>query len=161
MIRFTFLLISLIFFPPTVFSQKIIAFDKSGKVKRIRYYEGEYISLKKLDKIKVAGIIDQIDQKSFVVDGIKITLDSVRAVYNTQSGMGYRLISRIFVIPAIGYMPLITVNGLINNDKPIIRQNQFYYGGGFITIALLSNFLASRPFKISNKRPLKIIDVSI
>ena len=58
-------------------------------------------------------------------------------------------------------MPLITINGLINNDSPIVRQNQFYYAGSFIGVALISNYLANRPFRISKKRPLKIIDISI
>jgi hypothetical protein len=75
--------------------------------------------------------------------------------------MGFRLVRNIFIFPAVGYMPLITINGLINNDSPIIKQNQFYYGGAFIGVAFISNFLANRPFRISKKRPLKIIDISI
>ena len=75
--------------------------------------------------------------------------------------MGYQLMANIFIIPALGYIPLITINGLINNDGPVFRENQFYYGGGFIGITLISNYLGNRPFRISKKRPLKIIDISI
>ncbi|MFT7084508.1 MAG: hypothetical protein ACJAV5_000214 [Vicingaceae bacterium] len=143
------------------FSQKILAFDKSGKVKRIRYYEGEYISLQTISKEKIKGIITQIKDSTFSVEGQELALFSVAKVYNTQKGMGYQLMANIFIIPAIGYIPLITINGLINNDSPVFRENQLYYGGGFIGIALMSNYLGNRPFRISKKRPFKIIDISI
>ena len=161
MTRFSFFLLFCVILSTSAFSQRIVAFDKSGKVKRIRYYEGEYISVKTVAKQKINGIITQIKDSSFLVEGIELHVDSVVIVYNSQTGMGYELIRNIFIIPAIGYMPLITINGLINNDSPIIKQNQFYYGGGFIAIALISNYLANRPFRISNRRPLKIIDISI
>ena len=145
----------------SAFSQKIVAFDKLGKVKRIRYYPGEYISVKTITKHKIKGIITQINDSSFLVEGRELTVDSIAVVYNTQTGMGCQLVSSIFLIPAIGYMPLITLNGLINNDSPVFKQNQLHYGGGFIGIALLSNYLANRPFRMSRKRPLKILDVSL
>lgn len=142
-------------------AQKIIAFDKSGKVKRIRYYEGEYISFKTLKKERVKGTIYAITDESFIVNEREFNIDSVRVVYNTQTGLGFRLVRNIFTLPAVGYMPLITFNGLINNDKPIVKQNQFYYGGAFIGVALIAHALATRPFRITEKRPLKIIDISI
>jgi hypothetical protein len=161
MLRLSFFLLLLAMFSTTVFSQKIVAFDKHGKVKRVRYYEGEYIHFKTIQKERVAGSIEIIKDSSFVVNGKEFKLDSIRTVFNTQTGMGFRLVRNIFIFPAVGYMPLITINGLINNDSPIIKQNQFYYGGAFIGVAFISNFLANRPFRISKKRPLKIIDISI
>jgi hypothetical protein len=143
------------------FSQKILVFNKLGKVKRVRYYDGEYITIQKFNKQKVRGMIQAINDSSFVLEGEKVALDSVRKVYNTQTGMGYRLVASILIIPAVGYVPLILTNGLINNDSPIIKQNQLYSGVGFIGIALLSGYLANRPFRITKKRPLKIIDISI
>ena len=161
MTRVSFFLLFSVMLSISAFSQKILAFDKSGKVKRIRYYESEYISLKTTSKEKINGIISQIKDSSFVVEGRELTLFSVSKVYSTQTGMGYQLVANIFILPAIGYIPLITINGLINNDSPVFRSNQLYYGGGFIAITLISNYLANRPFKISEKRPLKIIDISI
>lgn len=161
MIRFSLFLLFCAILSTAGFSQKIVAFDKSGKVKRIRYYEGEYISIKTVSKLKIKGIITSIEDSSFSVEGTKLALDSVSKVYNTQTGLGYQLIANIFILPAVGYIPLITINGLINNDSPVFKQNQLYYGGGFIGIVLISNYLANRPFRISKKRPLKIIDISI
>jgi len=161
MTRFSFFLLFCVMLSTCTFSQKILVFDKSGKVKRVRYYEGEHISLKTTSKEKINGTISQIRDSSFVVDGKELTLFSVAKVYNTQTGMGYQLVANIFILPAIGYIPLITINGLINNDSPIFRANQLYYAGGFIGITLISNYLANRPFRISEKRPLKIIDISI
>lgn len=143
------------------FSQKIVVFDKGGKVKRVRYFEGEYISLKTTDKVKLAGTISSIKDSSFVVGGIEVFLDSVVAVYKTQTGMGYRLGRNVFIIPAIGYLPLISFNGLINNDSPIVRRNQIYTGVAFMGVAAIFHFLANKPYKIRHNRPLKIIDISI
>ena len=161
MTRFSFFLLLYVTLSTSAFSQKIVAFDKSGKVKRIRYFEGEYISVKTIGKQRVSGIITQIKDSSFFVENKEFPLESIAVVYNTQTGLGFQLIRNIFIIPAVGYMPLITINGLINSDSPIVKQNQFYHGGGFIAIAFISNYLANRPFRISIKRPLKIIDISI
>ena len=161
MARFSFFLLFCVMLSTSVFTQKILAFDKSGKVKRIRYFEGEYISLQTVSKEKIDGIITQIKDSTFSVEGNELTLFSVAKVYNTQTGMGYQLMANIFILPAVGYIPLITINGLINNDSPVFRANQLYYGGAFIVITLISNYLANRPFRISEKRPLKIIDISI
>lgn len=161
MTRFSFFLLFCVMLSLNAFSQKILAFDKAGKVKRIRYFEGEYISLKTTSKEKINGTINLIKDSSFVVDGKELTLLSVSKVYSTQTGMGYQMVANIFVLPAVGYVPLITINGLINNDSPVFKANQLYYAGGFIAITLISNYLANRPFRISEKRPLKIIDISI
>ncbi|MFT5665869.1 MAG: hypothetical protein ACI9DK_000044 [Vicingaceae bacterium] len=159
--RFSVFLLVTVLFSTAGFSQKILVFDKSGKVKRVRYYEGEYISLQKIDKQKLSGVIQVINDSSFVLDGKKVTLNSVQKVYNTQKGIGYQLGANIFIIPALGYVPLIVTNGLINNDSPIIKQSQLCYGAGFIGIAFIFGYLANRPFRISQNRPLKIIDISI
>ena len=161
MTRVSFFLFFCVILSTGAFSQRILAFDKSGKVKRIRYYEGEYITLQTTSKEKINGIISQIGDSTFSVEGTEINLVSVAKIYNSQTGMGYQLVANIFILPAIGYLPLITINSLINNENPVFRANQLYYGGGFIAIRLLANYLANRPFRISDKRPLKIIDTSI
>lgn len=159
--RFSCFALFFALFSTGLFAQKILAFDKTGKVKRVRYYDGEYISFKTTKKVRVRGVIGAINNESFIVNEREYKIDSIRVVYNTQTGLGFRLVRNIFILPAIGYMPLITFNGLINKDKPIIKQNRIYYGGGFIAVALISHALANRPFRISEKRPLKVIDISI
>jgi hypothetical protein len=141
--------------------QKIVAFNKSGKVKRIKYYEGELIKLKTSDKLKVTGIIDKIKDSSFTVNGIEVSLKEVTRVYNTQKLYGFNLLHRATFTAGIAYLPLSTTNRLINNDSPIVSSSALVVSGSFLSVALVTHFIYNISYKISDKRPLMIIDLTI
>lgn len=144
-----------------LFSQKIVAFDKRGKVKRIKYFEGEYIKLKEHNGEKTEGIILLIKDSSFVVEGKQINLDSVKKVYNTQKFLGFKMLYQVSIRAGVIYFPLVTFNRLINQDDPVLSEPAATVSGIFIGTALISKLIYNRGYKISDNRPLKIIDISL
>lgn len=158
------LLLSLLFFiylSTSLFSQKIVAFDKRGKVKRVKYYEHEFIRLKMLNGAKVQGEISAIKENSFIVDLQEVRLDSVAKVYNTQRYYGFSILGRAALVAGAGYFPLDAFNKLINNDDPIVSGQSAGISGVFLGVGFLSMAIVNKGYKISDKRPLKIIDLTI
>ena len=144
-----------------LFSQKIVAFDKRGKVKRIKYYEHEFIRLKMLNGSRVQGEISTIKDSSFVVGLKEVPLDSVAIVYNTQKLYGLNVVGKVFIIAGIAYFPIDTFNRLINDDDPLVSGKSAAISGAFLGAGLISSLFVNKGYKISEKRPLKIIDLTI
>jgi hypothetical protein len=146
---------------PFLQAQKIIALDKGGRVKRIKYYTGDFISLKTWQKEKIEGTIFSIYDSSFVVGTDTIFLREVRAVKNTQRNYGFRLLGSASAIAGAAYLPLTTFNRTINDDSPIVSESALKVSGSFLGVAIISKLIANRHYKISEKRPLKILDLTI
>jgi len=148
-------------FIKSVEAQKILAFDKSGKVKRIRYYVGDPITLKLKNGRKFSGQIKNILENSFIVGQKEVFLDSVLAIHTYKQGSILDLVSRFCYAGGIAYIPLTSFNRLINNDSPIVTRQAINLTAGFWASSFLFRELIHRRYKISEKRPLKIIDISI
>jgi len=140
-------------------AQKIIAFDKSGRVKRVRYYKGELIKLNISSGERIFGTIDSISDSSFTVEGKPIELKEVTRIYNTQKLAGFKFFSGFFIKGGFAYLPLVTVNRAINNDDPIFRKQAAIISGSLLSTGLIFKAIANKSYKISAKRPLKIIDL--
>ncbi|MBL4710615.1 MAG: hypothetical protein JKY48_19485 [Flavobacteriales bacterium] len=127
----------------------------------MKYYEGEFIRLKMLNGGLVEGEISIIKDKSFVVGLKEIKLDSVAKVYNTQLYYGFNLLGKVTLIAGIAYFPLDTFNRLINNDDPLVSEASAEISGVFLGVGLLCASIVNKGYRISEKRPLKIIDLTI
>lgn len=146
---------------PFLQAQKIIALDKGGRVKRIKYYTGDFISLKTSNKGKIEGTIFSIFDSSFVVNTDTILLKDVRSVKQTQRNYGFRLMGSVTAIAGTAYLSLTSFNRAINNDSPVVSESALKVSGSFLGVAIISKLIANRSFKVSEKRPLKILDLTI
>lgn len=160
-LRFIIFLLFFSLFSTNVHSQKIVAFDKRGKVKRVRYYEGQRIKLKLNKGRLVDGPITGIKTKSFLVGAEEIFLDSVSKVFNTQKLSGLKLVGGVFITAGAVYFPLDTFNRLINDDSPVANEKSAMVSGAFLGGGALLLLISNKGYKISSKRPLKIIDLTI
>lgn len=154
------LLISLLFIPALA-AQKVVAFDKRGKVKRIRFYEGQFIHLKLKSRSIAKGIIHSIADSSFMVDNKLIHRDSVKFVYVTKNKPLLNGFSSLFITSGLFYFAGTAVNRTINNDSPIIFEDNAKISLSLVGTGILLKQLTKRRYKISPKRPLKIIDFGI
>lgn len=150
----------LIFSSSNLLAQKIVAFDKSGKVKRVRYSRGDLIKLNLNSGERVFGTIHQIMDSSFVVEGMTIGLKDVSQVYNTQRLAGFKFFSKLFIYGGLAYFPLVTVNRTINNDDPTFSKQAAIISGSMLATGIIFQLIANKRYKISEKRPLKIIDLA-
>lgn len=141
-------------------AQKIVAFDKPGKVKRIRYYHGDLIKLKLNSGERVFGTIDQIMDSSFVVQGMVIGLTDVSRVFNTQRLAGFSFFSKLLFRAGLAYFPIVTVNRAINDDDPTFSQQAAIISGSMLATGIIFRLIANKSYKISEDRPLKILDLT-
>ncbi len=144
----------------SIFAQKIVAFDKHGRVKRIKYYEGEYIKLRTKSSELVIGTIGFINDSSFIVQGKKVELNEVSKVYNTQKLGGFKFFSKLFLLGGAAYFPLVTFNRSINGDDPTFSEEAAIISGSMLTVGIVFKLLANKSYKMSEKRPLKILDLT-
>lgn len=152
--------IALLFSTGNLVAQKIVAFDKPGKVKRIRYYKGDHIKLNLNSGERIFGTIDQIMDSSFVVQGMVIGISEVNRVYNTQRLAGFKFFSKLFILGGAAYFPIVTVNRAINNDDPTFSKQAAIISGSMLATGIIFQLIANKSYKISENRPLKILDLA-
>jgi hypothetical protein len=142
-------------------SQKILALDKPGKVKRIRYYEGDVISLKTDSGIWVRGEINRLLDSSLFIDNQQIHLSDIKSVQKTQKGFGWRLLAKVCINAASGYFLIDTSNRLINGDQPMVHEGTIKASGIMYGVFFISSTIGNRKYRINKNRTLKIIDISL
>ena len=157
----SFLLLLLGIISMDLHAQRILAFDKRGIVKRIRYYEGDFIKLKLSSGEILTGDLRTLKASSFVINGQIVHKDSVTKVYNTQKLYGFKLFGSILMTTGIAYFSVDSFNRLINKDSPIVAESSIKASGVLLGMGLVSSLIANKSYKISKRRPLKIIDLTI
>ena len=112
-------------------SAQYLVVKKPGKVDSEKYFAGNEIEL----KIKGAdwwlkGAIQYIGDSSISVDSREIALaeiESIRVPLNFPKTLGSFMISA-----GIFFTSIIAVNGVINNDSPVIGKNQLILGSSLV-----------------------------
>ena len=143
------------------FSQKFVAVDKGGRIKRVRYFQGDYIQLKTIAKENYYGTITSIDSNSFNIGPEKIHLSDVCVVYRKNAIYGLSLLSKVSLIAGIGNFTIDSGNRLINKEFPTVRDETVRLGAGLVLVSFLSNHLSNKRLKINKRHPIKIIDIGI
>lgn len=142
-------------------AQRIVVFDKGGKVKRIRYFEKDYIKLKMEDGRSVQGKISSIEDEVFYVGQKKVQLDSVKMVHVYKYQSLLNPVGSFLLVGSTAYFGIDTFNRLINSNHPLIEEETVKASAVMLAGSFVCKELIHRRYKISKKRPLKIIDISI
>ena len=145
----------------TTIAQKFLSLDKGGKIKRIKFYEGDYIHIKTVDHLSHHGVISQLLDSSFILNNQEVFINEVSSVVFKNKSYGLNLISGVSFLAGIGYFAIDTSNRLINDDKPKIHSNTSRSSLAFLSVAIVSKVLSNKTYKVNKKHRLKIIDISI
>ena len=159
-ISFALLTLFMFLFLMNSFGQKMLVFDKKGKVKRIRYLEGDLINIELKDGQGISGKIKEIRDHSIIIQLKEVPLNSIKYLYVLRNKRLLNTFSRFFITGGLVYLPLVTLNRTTNGDDPIIKESTLYISGGMLLSGFLLKKLNKRKHEISEKRPLKIIDIS-
>jgi hypothetical protein len=159
------LVLSLLFlFPVAAFSQKFLALEKHGRIKRLRFFANDKINVRlKEESFFRSGYIDAFTDSSFFLDGENISLQRVDAVLVHKTKGGHALIRQlVYYLPAGGIFitGLAATNSVINNESPLVPKKTIYTASGMAVTGLLLYPLTFRVYR-TKKHPLKIIDVTI
>ena len=145
-------------------AQKFLAIDKSGKIKRLRFYINDKINIRLQDEnFFRSGYIDAIEDTSFIFDGKNIPLSRVDAMLVYKNKGGHALIKEAsgkLPVAGIFLLAVTAVNSLINSSYPLIPVNMYLICGGMVVTGFLLHPLTYRVYK-AKKHPLRIIDVTV
>ena len=168
-LRVTFIFILLFsVFSQVLHAQRTLGLDKSGKKKRIHFYEGQRLKVKLITNEKVGGTLDAIYDSSFVIEGRKISLNEVATVYSERGVFKY--LGGAFMAGGALYLGIDVVNNLINYNSReyVISQNTLLYSGTAIAVGGVLFYFGTRrtqvygknTFRVFNTTPIPIIDSS-
>lgn len=144
-----------------ILAQKILALDKGGRQKRIRYFQNDFISLKTKDRQFIEGEISQLGDSSFWVGSQEVALNQVHYIKKTKGGYGWSILGNISLLAGLGYFSLDATNRLINNDNPIAPRRTIVSSSIFMGIFATTVLINNRKYRINKRRRLHIIDIEI
>jgi hypothetical protein len=126
----------------------------------IRMYKtNEHIKLKTVSSNKkIEGRIYLISDSSLVLNyETEIMLDDIAEIYRSRHM--FRLLQTLSLTAGLLYLSISTLNGLINNDNPIVPEETLKISGGLLIAGVLLTPLTTRVHKIKeNKWKVKILD---
>jgi hypothetical protein len=143
----------------TVFGQKSLALDKSGRKKRIHFMAGDKLRMKLVTKERVGGMIDVIYDSSFVIHGREIVLNEVNTVYTTRPALKY--IGNILVIGGTFYLGVDAFNNAVNNQGYLLSYNTPAIVGISVGTGLIMSYFGTRRTVVEGKGNFRIFDTSL
>ncbi len=146
----------------TLFAQKIIALDKPGKVKRIRYYQGDIIHLMNDEGRIYKGEIQEIKDSSFIVNNDELFLYEIIYIRNTQGKNGWFFLTNLFIKSGLAYHIAFNGNRLLQGeyDKIASAETAIVTSSALLG-AIISYQIATRRYRLNKYRTLKIINLEI
>ena len=135
-----------------IVAQDIFLLEKPGTINNKKYYVGDIIKIKPLSKDTIiSGVINKINDSSIIVNyNNEIYLSDINIVY--RSRWGFTILKNIFLISGFTYLGLSTLNGLTNNDVPIVPEETLIISGSLIVAGFALAPLATKRHKIDNKK---------
>lgn len=139
--------------------QNHLGLDKSGKVKRIHYYPGDYLRVKLANADKVSGVIEAIHDSSFFIDGREIKLDSVAVVYSTRGGLKW--VGGLLMTGGLFYLGIDVVNNVFNSRGYAISNSTVVPVSVALGAGAVCLYFGTRSTKVLGKNNFKILNTRI
>jgi hypothetical protein len=140
------------------FSQNIFILEKAGGGHLRWYHNGDFINLKTIEGEKIEGRIHFISDTSLIINFTnEVMVSDIEMIYRDRRM--FRLLQNLSLIGGVLYLSISGLNGLINNDSPIVPQEILKISGGMIAAAILLTPLTTRQHKIrANRWKVKVLD---
>jgi len=140
--------------------QKLLVLEKAGTVKNYKYKLGDEISVEtKHENLVFSGSLTAIKDSTIVVEYYnEIKLAEISRVLRKREL--FRIFSRAAIYAGVFYISLDALNGLINNDSPVIAENTLIATGALLGSGLLMKQFVIRKIDLEDKWRLKILDFS-
>ena len=139
-------------------AQQYLVLQKSGTVKNFKYQVGNDITIRVMrGDLIFSGAITQINDSSFVLNSLnEIYIGEITNVY--RSRVFVRVMSKVLLYAGVGYVALEGVNGIINNDSPVISKNTIIAGAVMVGASFALKPFYTRSFDVTEKYVVKILD---
>lgn len=157
-------LLLLVFACTLSYGQKVLLLDKTNKGKRIRVIENQEIQVKiggKKGEVFTGAVSFPEDGKSITLNQtVTLKLTDIYAIQKPKYNM-WDILHRTKIPFLAGtlYAGISTVNGVINNDSPIIHRSVWPVLGSGLLIQAICGVLSDTWFVVSEVNQLRIIDL--
>ncbi len=152
------LVFTAMFAVPSASAQQYLIVQKSESIKTFKYRTGDQIMFSLTGTEKVfSGELTYIGDSTFAVDDkFEIHLKAVSTIYRTRYFI--RLLSKILLTAGVIYIGVETVNGVINNDSPMISKSTAIASSAMVGAGIGIGLLKTAKLRIGEKYKLKILN---
>lgn len=140
-------------------AQKILVLDKIGiKLKRIKYYAGDFIAIKIFDdRVVYKGEITSISDTSFFINSNYVAIDSVESIIKYRKG-AKAFTYTAFSLAAITTLVLLVDQSIKGNIESV--PSKLTIPAAFAGMGLIALPFWRRSYRIGENKVLKVIDLS-
>lgn len=157
------ILILILFIPCFSLAQeyeKFISIGATGKTKRMKFYQGDPISLELKNLTRIHGTITAIKDSSFIVEGTNIPVSEVSVILLTKATLVSHALSVLTGGCGAGFIIIDSFNNLITSERPVFKPRAIIAGTALIATAGLIHVLIHKKYRIKGSRTVKIINTS-
>jgi len=140
-------------------AQQYFVVQKTGTVKNYKYEIGNKISFQtKKGDFYVSGTISNMTDSTISIDNLyDFELENIGVVFRQRSFLNG--MSKVFFITGgIAYVTIVGINGVINNDSPLIDEQTLIISASMVAIGFLLKPLIVKKMDTSKKWQLKVLD---
>jgi len=133
-------------------TQNILILERPGTIKYFKYEVNDRIKLSTSNPdTTIDGFISLINDSSIIIDRVnEFTLTNISTIIRNR--WGFNFLQKLFLTAGIPYLLISSINGVINNDEPMVPEETLIISGGLITAAIAVTPLTSRKHKTDNKK---------
>lgn len=141
-------------------AQQYLVLQKRGKLKNFKYQPGNDISLQlKREDFIITGEITKITDTSLSLNyAIEIQFDEISRVLKPRQF--YKKLSKSMIVGGLIFTGIVGLNGVLNNDSPLIDKGSLIFSASMITGGFLMKPLFVRKFDLTSKWDFKNLDFS-
>ena len=140
-------------------AQQYLVVQKRGTVKNFKYEVGNKISFQtKKGDFYVQGSISKLTDSTVFIDNLyEIELENIGVVLR-QRGFWMKLSKQFFISGGIAYVTIVGINGIINNDCPLIDEQTLIISASMVAVGFLLKPFYVKKMDVSEKWQLKVLD---
>ena len=142
-----------------VLAQQYLVVQKTGKVKNFKYQTGDEITLViNNGDFTIQGEITSITDTSLYINSyIEVQFSNISAVLKPRRFF-IKLSKLFFIRGGIAYVTIVGINGIINNDSPLIDEQTIAISAVMVAIGVAMKPFYIRKLNTVSKWQIKMID---
>jgi hypothetical protein len=140
-------------------AQNLLILERPGTVKNFKYEVNDMIKIRTLGSdTLLKGEITFIDDSMMVINNNQpVAISEISKVYRTQ--WGFTFLQGLFLTAGASYLLISTINGIINNDQPMVPRETIIISGSLLVAGAAITPFTTRKFRIDNKKwRMRILD---
>lgn len=130
--------------------QNILIIERPGTIKNYKYFQGNEIKLRTISNdTVVSGALSLIQDSTVIINNnFELEIDNISTVYRKR--WGFSFLQYLSIFGGLAYASINTINGLINNDSPVVPGETLIISGSMVAFGIVLTPLTTRKIKMDN-----------